>query len=157
MDLNSFTASSEDILCSDTVKLNERNGLNEIQKGQLACTSGRVVFVTDDNVININPSAVSSIEYTPSTWLNTYTIVAAAFGVLAVLSWLFFDPVSGILPFSREVVSGILALIGGASLLEAVFRFGGELKILTQKKTYEFQTSNNQFAKKMCAAIHQTR
>jgi hypothetical protein len=154
MDLDSFTANSEEIICSDSVRLNERDGIDERPKGQLACTDERVLFINSSNAININPKAVSSIEYNPSNWMNIYTLAAAGLFALTAVIWLFFDTIPIISGFPKQFTAFGLIAISASILLEGLLRRNGQLKILTNNKSYEFQTSNNQFAKKMCAAVH---
>jgi hypothetical protein len=135
MNLTQYLVDGEKVVAG-TSAYDDKDAMSEGKKGEIACTTNRVVFVRKNNVIDISLNAVNSVEYNAPS----YPIRYAYWGIGEIcLSFLV-----ALIPHEVSNVGAIMLFVAGmATMLAGLLFRRGVLKLHTPNKTYEFATNNS--------------
>lgn len=122
-----------------TLALDSDDPTDSHRKGEIACTSNRVVFSRDKYVADISLRSVNSIEYKPDAFNRQYVISGIIALGIAFLSFTIGPALFGNGSFLRlvGVISGMIGL--GLIIVAAVMR-RNTLEIHTPSKSYTFSS-----------------
>jgi len=109
-------------------------------KGKLACTSKRVVWVKNGEVVDISIDSVDALEYSAARYPKIWGITGSALVGLAVLSILFFlatDTGAALLFTIYGGVAGLILIGIGYALRKTT------LLVHTPKETFSFTSGSD--------------
>lgn len=135
MDQGSYLKNSEEKLSEVSAKYKKE--WSEGDRGQLICTTSRVIFFNNSNIIDIDSEKIDSMEYTVSS-----------FDKSNLYGGLFFLALGVAIAIGESVISNTGLSDGGIIFASAISIIGLMIigwSLMNRKETLEVHTSNRSF------------
>lgn len=142
MHLDDYLVDGEKVV-TGTSAYEDRDAISDDQKGNLACTTNRVVFVRKNNVIDISLNAVNSVEYNSPSYPTRYALIGIAEIIFAALIYISPSFSNLLTQSDAQIGAMVMITLGVATMALGLLFRRGILKLHTPNKTYEFAASND--------------
>jgi hypothetical protein len=122
-----------------TKVIDEGTAWSEGDEGDLICTNSRVVFSKGSEVIDISRDSIDSMEYEPPKYDMNYFYSGLVFLIIG-----FCGMIGGIVVNEEPLVwfSALSGVVGLGIVLVGFLYRRSSLKIHTPKRTFEFESNN---------------
>ena len=138
MDLSGYLSDGEGPLCTATVYEDDTS----LEKGTLACTTKRVIYLNGENVKDIDINRIDAFEFREPEYPEKFSL-----GILpgsgGFLLWTFVEQGNNDLPEVLGNVGLILVAIGIVVVLAGYFFRRSSLKIHTGATSFEFTSRDS--------------
>lgn len=141
MRLRDYLVENESVIV-EVSAFDNSNAISDSEEGQLVCTPHRVVYVLRNDVTDISLNGVNSIEYTGLSYPARYLqwgigglLVGIGLFAFGTLLTEFSGPIFGL--------SGLILLVGIATLIMGFFLRRSVLRVHTPNKSYTFASKDS--------------
>lgn len=117
---------------------NGKDAVSDSEKGTLACTSQRIVYVSGKDVTDISINAVDAMEYSQKRFPQMYAIGGSLFLLLALVGFVVSE--TSQLPM---LIAIILGSIGGCTLVLGFVLRRASLQIHTPGQSFTFSSGHD--------------